>query len=71
MKYKLFDLQRQEYKTDFDRNDMIYSDLKEVEDDLYYFHSVDYGGLEQEEFKELNFAEMLDLFGWEVHKLKN
>ena len=58
MKYKLFDQQRQEYRTDYDHNDMVYNDLEEVENDLYNYHSIDYGGLEQEEFKELKFAEI-------------
>ena len=71
MKYKLFDQQRQEYRTDFDHNDMVYSDLEEIENDLYSFHSIDYGGLEEEEFKGLKFDEMLELFGWEVRELKN
>tara|TARA_R110002012_G_scaffold239030_1_gene412982 strand:- start:474 stop:710 length:237 start_codon:yes stop_codon:yes gene_type:complete len=67
MKYKLWDSQMQEYKTDFNYNDMIYDDLKEVESALYDFHSIDYGGLEEEEFNRLELSEMLDVFGWEVH----
>jgi len=70
MKYKLWCTQRQEYKTNFNYNDMIYDDLKEVESALYDFHSIDYGGLEEEEFNNLKLNEMLDIFGWEVHNAK-
>jgi|TARA_R100001530_G_scaffold74731_1_gene52598 hypothetical protein len=67
IKYKLWCSQRQEYKTNFNCNDMIYDDLKEVENALYDFHSIDYGGLEEEEFNNLKLIEMLDIFDWEVH----
>lgn len=70
MKYKLFDKQRQEYKTDFNYNDMIYDDLVEVKNDLYDFHSIDYGGLEEKEFNELSLEGMLMTFDWEVHNSK-
>jgi hypothetical protein len=66
MKYKLFDTQRQEYKTDFNSNEMIYNDLEEVKEDIHSFHSIDYGGLEKEEFNRLDLSEMLDIFGWEL-----
>ena len=66
MEYKLFDLQRQEYKTDFNYNDMIYNDLEEVENALHDFHSIDYGGLQEEEFNRLELAEIVDMFDWEV-----
>jgi len=67
MKYKLFDQQRQEYKTDCNYNDINYDNLEEVKNDLLNFHSVDYGGLEEEEFNELTLSGILMLFDWEVH----
>ena len=67
MKYKLFDKQRQEYKTDCNYNDINYDNLEEVKNDLLNFHSVDYGGLEEEEFNELTLSGILMLFDWEVH----
>jgi len=67
MKYKLFDQQRQEYKTDCNYNDINYDNLEEVKNDLLNFHSVDYGGLEEEEFNELTLSSILMLFDWEVH----
>ena len=66
MKYKLFDEQRQEYKTDYNYNHIIYDDLEEVKNDLLSFHSVDYGGLKEEEFNKLTLNNMLDLFGWRL-----
>jgi hypothetical protein len=69
MKYKLWDVQRNEYKH-YDYNEIIYDDLKEVEESLWNFHSVDYGGLEEKEFNELTFNGMLMLFDWEVHNAK-
>jgi len=65
-KYKLFDEQRQEYKTDYNYNHIIYDDLEEVKNDLLSFHSIDYGGLEAEEFYALTLEKMLDLFGWRL-----
>ena len=67
MKYKLFDQQRQEYKKDYNYNDINYDNLEEVKNDLLNFHSVDYGGLEEEEFNELTLSSILMLFDWEVH----
>jgi len=71
MKYKLFDQQRQEYKTDYDYNDMVYDDLEEVKNDLCNYHSIDYGGLEEEEFNQLSLNGMLELFDWEIHAMNN
>jgi hypothetical protein len=70
MKYKLLDLQRNEYKTDYDYNVMIFDNIEEMEEVLYNFHSIDYGGLTEKEFNELTFSGMLMLFDWEVHNSK-
>jgi len=70
MKLKLWDIQRKEYRTDYDYNDMIYEDSEEIKNDLINFHSVDFGGLEEKEFNELSLNGMLMLFDWEVHDSK-
>lgn len=70
VKYKLFDQQRQEYKTDYKFNHIIYDDLEEVKNDLLSFHSVDYGGLKEEEFNALTLKTMLILFDWEIKEIK-
>jgi len=70
MKYKLWDRQMNCYKSDCEYNDIIYSDKEYIECDLYNYHSVDYGGLEEKEFNELSLQGMLMLFEWEVHNAK-
>jgi len=65
-KYKLWDNQLHDYKGGTEGH-IIYDDLKEIEGDLYSFHEIDNGGLEEEEFKSLTLSDMIMLFDWEIH----
>ena len=71
MKYKLWDTQNNEYRTTYDENDNsideVFDNIEEIEEILWNFHSIDYGGLEKEEFNELTLSGMLMLFDWEIH----
>jgi len=70
MQYKLYDNQRNEYKTDYKYNVIIYEGLEEVKNDLISFHSIDNGGLTEKEFESLTLDQIVDLFGWEIEKIK-
>jgi len=68
MKYKLYDTQTNEYKTNYKYNLMIYEDLEEIKSDLKNFHSIDNGGLTEKEFESLTLDQIVDLFGWKIEK---
>ena len=70
MKYKLYDTQRDEYKTDYNYNVIIYEGLEDIKNDLKNFHSIDNGGLTENEFESLTLHQIVDLFGWEIEKIK-
>ena len=66
MKYKLYDTQINEYKTDYKYNVIIYEDLEDIKNVLINFHSVDNGGLTETDFCGLTLLQMTDLFGWKI-----
>jgi len=70
MQYKLYDNQRNEYKTDYKYNVIIYEGLEDIKNDLKNFHSIDNGGLTEKEFESLTLEQIVDLFGWEIEKIK-
>jgi|21_taG_2_1085346.scaffolds.fasta_scaffold69952_2 hypothetical protein len=73
MKYKLFCNQRHEYRTTFSEEhnwkvtDEIFDNLDDIYEELYNFHEIDYGGMEEEEFKKMTLYDMLDIFEWRIH----
>jgi len=58
--YKLYDVQQSKYFAD----DLIFSSLEDVRDQLISFHSVDCDGGELE---KMTLDEIADVYGWEIH----